>query len=784
MVKLIRSGFHKDRTILAVFLLIILLSSFLLHTGLMTSSYNSLYNEYAEDTGLADFYVFAATMGSDISDVLDGKEYIESYRENDMVHISSYVLTTSKSSEPKDQYDLMICPDGSGCGCEKLEFTARDDSVEGKKIYLNLYTACSSGLCVGDKMYIDSDMGKYEYTVAGVFQHLFMGNSYCFCAAMVDAEEFARLQKDRDEYIGESGQPICDKLITVNIKDGFEIEKSLNDINSTFFTEKGLYSNGFTRETGIKAYTVIVNVMAGFMAAFALIMLVICIIMIVFTINNNISRDIINIGALRAVGFTVGQIRAALTAEYLLIGSAGLATGIGLSYGVYPVIDRLFIREISGLVWKNRFYPAQSFGVFGGILLVTLITVFISTMKIRSLHPATALRFGLASNSFKKNYLPLDTSRGELNMLLAAKSSLQSVGQGVIIFCIVTAVSFVTMFSLVLFYNTKVDMSRFQRMINGDVPDAYVELKDSTIDDAHGIIDRLYETDGVTQAYILDSVPAEIEDYKVVLIYVSDPECVDCGIYEGEMLREDNETVLGSSLASALGAGVGDEVEVKYNNKTARFLVTGLQQSAVNTRLYISEEAARSLGVRNDCEDIRVRINNASDERVDRVLSEVSSWGDSHIIGTINEFAYQHSNENTPVFAVGFIVLIMIMLGMATVILVIRLLMKTVFIKREKEFGIKKAVGFTSTQLRYQLSLSLMPTSLLAAAAGAAAGYFLVNPLFTVVLGGYGIRDADLIVKPFVSVVTAAVIAVMMFTFSFVMSGRMKKLSAYKLIQE
>ena len=128
--------------------------------------------------------------------------------------------------------------------------------------------------------------------------------------------------------------------------------------------------------------------------------------------------------------------------------------------------------------------------------------------------------------------------------------------------------------------------------------------------------------------------------------------------------------------------------------------------------------------------------------------------------------------------------LIMIMLGMATVILVIRLLMKTVFIKREKEFGIKKAVGFTSTQLRYQLSLSLMPTSLLAAAAGAAAGYFLVNPLFTVVLGSYGIRDADLIVKPFVSVITAAAVAVMMFAFSFVMSGRMKKLSAYKLIQE
>ena len=82
--------------------------------------------------------------GNDVSDVLHGKEYIESYRETEMVHLSSYVLTTNKSSKPKESYDMMICPVGSDCGCDKLEFTARDDSVEGKKIYLNLYTAISN----------------------------------------------------------------------------------------------------------------------------------------------------------------------------------------------------------------------------------------------------------------------------------------------------------------------------------------------------------------------------------------------------------------------------------------------------------------------------------------------------------------------------------------------------------------------------------------------------------------------------------------------------------------
>ena len=91
------------------------------------------------------------------------------------------------------------------------------------------------------------------------------------------------------------------------------------------------------------------------MSAFALLILIISIIIIVFTINNNINRDVTNIGALKAVGYTVAQIRASLMAEYILVGAVGTALGIGLSYVIYPVLEENIIREITGLIWKNRF---------------------------------------------------------------------------------------------------------------------------------------------------------------------------------------------------------------------------------------------------------------------------------------------------------------------------------------------------------------------------------------------------------------------------------------------
>ena len=126
----------------------------------------------------------------------------------------------------------------------------------------------------------------------------------------------------------------------------------------------------------------------------------------------------------------------------------------------------------------------------------------------------------------------------------------------------------------------------------------------------------------------------------------------------------------------------------------------------------------------------------------------------------------------------------MVILNVVTILLVVRLLLKTVFVKREKEFGIKKALGFTSLQLRYQLSLSLIPSTLLAAALGAIAGYLFVNPMFGMVLRNYGVRSSHLIVNSNMMIIPIVAVTLLVFIFSFIMSGRMKRISAYKLIQE
>lgn len=786
MVKLVKANIHKDRAVLTAFLLILILSTLLLHTGLFVNQYGSIYDRKAEEAGLGDAIAHVYGEENRIDNALKDVDVIKEYSVTDVVSPAPFEYTTSRSKEEKSLKGGIFYRLGDYGISEEFHFLERDDTVSGKRIYLNLYTACCDHLHVGDKIHLTSDnFGDHEYTIAGIYEDLFNGNTYTFLSFMLEEEAYNELKERSDELMAEGTEYAGWNMLLYRFVDGTDPDKGLKMAN-TALEAAGIETMGWTRELHKTAYTTVSGILAAFMTAFSVVIMGICFIMIIFTVSNNIDRDIRNIGALRAVGYTTGQVRAALILEFLGLGAVGSGIGIGLSYLLFPVIENKLLRQVTGLIWENGFYPGITCAVFAGTAAVIVFVVVCSTRKIKNLHPATALRFGLAAHTFKKNHLPLCETKGSLNVLLALKSTLQSMGQNVIIFGILLAVSFMTMFSGTLFYNTRVDITNFQRLLQGDVADGYVTINASSEEEMYDLIEQLQGIDGVSQAYGLESDVANVKDNEATLIYVSRPEYVYCGVYEGDMVREANEAVLGSVIAKKAGVGIGDEVVIERGDHKAAFLVTGLQQAVYGfgERIYITDEGAKRLGMNLDYSDIRLRLEEPSAERVDAVLSEAEELLGSRCIGTDNTYRYSRSNENVPVYVVGFLILLLILLNVITVLLVIRLLLKTVFIRREKEFGIKKAVGFTSGQLRFQLSLSLMPVCMLAALFGGVMGYFLINPLFALIFGGFGIRNADLIVCPVLIVFTIVIVTLLVFGFSFLLSGRMKRVSAYQLIQE
>ncbi|MBQ1295238.1 MAG: hypothetical protein IIY21_14440, partial [Clostridiales bacterium] len=132
--------------------------------------------------------------------------------------------------------------------------------------------------------------------------------------------------------------------------------------------------------------------------------------------------------------------------------------------------------------------------------------------------------------------------------------------------------------------------------------------------------------------------------------------------------------------------GVGDEIKVKYMDREESFLITGLQQAvySMGERIYISEEGFKRLDGEPRYTYVRVRIEDATEERVDEFLEDAKDLLGDNCTSTENYYHTQRSTDNVPVFAVSLVILILIILNIFTVLIVIRLLIKTVFINREK----------------------------------------------------------------------------------------------------
>jgi ABC-type antimicrobial peptide transport system permease subunit len=130
------------------------------------------------------------------------------------------------------------------------------------------------------------------------------------------------------------------------------------------------------------------------------------------------------------------------------------------------------------------------------------------------------------------------------------------------------------------------------------------------------------------------------------------------------------------------------------------------------------------------------------------------------------------------------ICIVLIIVSLAVIWLTMMLLIKTIIIKSQKELGIKKALGFTSKQLRTELSLSLMPSIILGISVGTIIGIMNSNTFLTVLLSAYGVSKSNMVAAPWMMVLVIVFGVIASYLMVYGLSRRIKKISAYSLITE
>ena len=255
-------------------------------------------------------------------------------------------------------------------------------------------------------------------------------------------------------------------------------------------------------------------------------------------------------------------------------------------------------------------------------------------------------------------------------------------------------------------------------------------------------------------------------------------------LYEGRYPKHENEIVMGGNLARMEGKNIGDTIKVTQAGKTAEYLIVGFIQ-VVNNNGYVSAMTIQGMKrIQPDYSPREIYVYLKDNTKTAEFIKYVEQEYSDVLVSVVNTQEYMDAQLS--VFGVIFSAVAFVIVGVAAlvIIMVLYLMLKTVILRRRRELGIQKAVGFTTFQLMNQFALNFVPVIGLGVAAGGLGGVFGFNAFFVATVQGMGIMNASMPAPIGMTIAVCAGLVLTAYIFAMLISWRIRKISAYALVTE
>ena len=253
MFKLVKAHFHKDKAVLAAFLIILVVAVTLLHTGLMVAQFDSMYDAKTEERNVADAMYFVLGDGDEILDHVNGMDEVDSSHLADIIFPDLVTLTVNDRKE-KDVEDIFFVDKQHEAVYQDLNYVEKDESITGPSVSVNVYTAYSQGLRVGDKVKMSHpDLGTYEFTVAGIYEDLFCGQQYSYYSAIIDHESYEAMSEKAGSAVSGNQLPFSMQFLCVKFKEDSDVGISTTSVQDEL-NKAGIYCNGYNKSLAKAGY--------------------------------------------------------------------------------------------------------------------------------------------------------------------------------------------------------------------------------------------------------------------------------------------------------------------------------------------------------------------------------------------------------------------------------------------------------------------------------------------------------------------------------------------------
>lgn len=519
----------------------------------------------------------------------------------------------------------------------------------------------------------------------------------------------------------------------------------------------------------------------GIAMVFAVLLLIITMVVIRFSIGNFCDMNLKNIGMLQASGYTARQITQSFVMEMAVISVMGSLCGILLGAFTGPAMGGL-LASIMGISWNVDFGLFSALISVSGCMFLTLAITWISAGKYSRTPILDALRGGIMAHNFRRNFFPLKKSRQPLLWTLGMKSIFSTKLKNMGIVFVVMLLGFANCVGFYMYQNFVRETEMLMRLTGIEFGQA--GYTGDGLDELGKEIENYPQVGMVTYSSSANVVVYRKDrSTEVTCDFWKEPEKnVNEMLLEGKLPEYDNEIVLTAAICESIGAQVGDTIYVEGTEGKKDYILTGIDQKINNMgrKALMCYEGAQRLN--GSCMTKAINIyakEGYSGQELLQILSE--DYPDREV--TDMEKAAMDSMASVS-RVIGLVCIVLVTVTVLAVVLIVFLLMKTKIVRERKNYGISKALGFTTWQLCRQTLYSNLPIMAVGSILGCILCRVAGEGMIVACLSFCGIKKCNIQTDLFWMLVTVTLICFTAAFVTLVCCRKIRKIEPVKMLVE
>lgn len=630
---------------------------------------------------------------------------------------------------------------------------------------------------IGDEILLEIS-GQQDmacYTIKGFFEDPVAGSATMGIKSVLMGMEDMQQLEERIEKAGKAAKALYGSVLHIfksedSLLSAGEFYSSLND--QTDLNSSILFS--YPKSTIMGFMLILQNVFSGLLLVFVVVLLIIIMVVTGHSISSSIEQEYVNMGILKAVGFSESDLRKVQIMQYLLAVFAGMFTGIIFSGILIRLINRLTVTT-TGILIPSEIALGAGGAALGAVLLLLLGFICVKTAKIGRIKPIRAIRGG-ADDIYFKSRLTTRIHKKGLSFHLAFRQLIAGKRQYLSV-CMVAAllVFFLSLTGRIGVWIGE-DGAGLMDVFSGTRYDFGFRCGEEELQET---IEKVVAAKvKIADQYEFKMERAAVNQINYLMNVVSKPEYFN--MIEGRTCRYKNEIVVTEAVAKVLDVKIGDQVFVSYMGKDREFLISGIYQCAndMGENFGISKEGWEQFEpgeisfyqyyILEDPSKVKEITGFLNDTYAEQASVDEKSW--SGLEGVLNTMKALEGLMY--VITIVFIFVAVVLTG------------SKILYKEQHDMGIYKSMGFTEGKLRLAFSIRFVIAALAGSVFGNGLSALVTDKMAGAVLKMCGISTFKSSLSFSYMAFSCLLISGLFFAFSYLESGKVKKVGPEILIVE